>query len=59
MSCGVTHSAVGGDEAGDTNQTGVGEQSRDLCYAPNVLLSVFRAETQVLIQALSNVISIQ
>lgn len=55
----ISHPAVWGDEAGDAHETGIGEQLGHLGYTADVLLSVFGAEAQVFVQALSDVVAIQ
>ncbi len=46
-------------EAGDAHKPSVSKQFYHFCDTTNVLLAVFRAEAQVLIEALPDVISIQ
>ncbi len=55
----VSHPAVWGDEAGDAHKPSVSKQFYHFCDTTNVLFAVFRAEAQVLIEALPDVISIQ
>ena len=50
--------SVGGDEASDADQAGVGEKPGHLCDATNVLLAINGAETKVLVEAVANIISI-
>ena len=45
----LTHPSVGRDEAGDADESCVGEQAGHLGYTPDVLLAVLRAEAQVLV----------
>lgn len=55
----ISHPAVWGDEARDAHQPGVGEQLGHLGYTADVLLSVFRAEAQVFVQTLPDVVAVQ
>lgn len=55
----VSHPAVWGNEAGNAHKTSISKQFGHFCDTTNVLLAVFRAEAQVLIKALPDVISIQ
>lgn len=48
-----------GNETGDAHQPGVSEQLRDLGNAADVLLAVLGREAQVLVQAVTDVVSVQ
>jgi len=55
----VTNLSEGTDEARQAHDAAVREQLRDLRDAPDVLLAVFRAEAEVLVQPVTNVVSVQ
>ena len=51
LSCKLPVLVVGRDEGAEGDNAGVGEQLADLSHTPDVLLSVLRRETEVLVEA--------
>jgi len=54
-----THPAVRRNETGNADQSCIGKKPSHLSNAPNVLLAVLWAETQVFVQTLTNIVPIQ
>jgi len=55
----MTYLSEGTDEAGETDDASVSEQLGHLRDTSDVFFAVFRAEAEVLVQPMANVVSIQ
>ena len=55
----VTRRAVRRNKGGDRNDTSVGEQSRDLADASQVLLAILFGKAQARVQSETNIVAIQ
>lgn len=47
------------DETGDAHKASISKQFSHFSDAPDILLAVFSREAQILVQAMTNVVSIQ
>ncbi len=55
----ISISAVGGDEAGDRDDSGVGEEFGDLSDSADVLFAVVSGESEVVIESVSDIVAVE
>ena len=54
-----TYLAEGGDKGDEADDSGVGEELRDLSDSSDVLLSIGEGESEILVEAVSDVVAIE